>query len=310
MMETLESLFTNYTFQVVAAGAGALGLLSGVTGTFATLKEESLLGDALSHAALPGLGISFLITGQKNMLLLLLGAAVSGLIATGLIYLMRDKSIVKTDSALSLVIAVFFGLGMVLMSYIQRQPNANQAGLDSFIYGQVSSMLIEDVWLIIGAIVIILVIVVLFWKELKLNTFDPSFAETVGFSSKFLNGLVSTLIVLTVILGLQSVGVILMSALLVGPAVAARQWTNRLHIMVILAGIFGMVSGVMGTVISSISTRIPTGPTVVLVISLIILVSLVFSPKRGLISRVIHRKRRLNELRQKTKYVIGKEEVK
>lgn len=310
MMETLESLFTNYTFQVVAAGAGALGLLSGVTGTFATLKEESLLGDALSHAALPGLGISFLITGQKNMLLLLLGAAASGLVATGLIHLMRDKSIIKTDSALSLVIAIFFGLGMVLMSYIQRQPNANQAGLDSFIYGQVSSMLIEDVWLIIGAIVIILVIVVLFWKELKLNTFDPSFAETVGFSSKFLNGLVSTLIVLTVILGLQSVGVILMSALLVGPAVAARQWTNRLYIMVILAGTFGMVSGVIGTVISSISTRVPTGPTVVLVISLIILISLVFSPKRGLISRMIHRKRRLNELRQKTKYVIGKEEVK
>lgn len=310
MMETLENLFTNYTFQVVAAGAGALGLLSGVTGTFATLKEESLLGDALSHAALPGLGISFLITGQKNMLFLLLGAAASGLIATGLIHLMRDKSIVKTDSALSLVIAVFFGLGMVLMSYIQRQPNANQAGLDSFIYGQVSSMLVEDVWLIIGAIVVILVIVVLFWKELKLNAFDPAFAQTLGFSSKLLNGLVSTLIVLTVILGLQSVGVILMSALLVGPAVAARQWTNRLHIMVILAGAFGMFSGVMGTVISSTSVRIPTGPTVILVISFLILFSLIFSPKRGLIFRVIQRKRRLSELRQKAEDVIGKEESK
>lgn len=292
MWETLLYLFSDYTFQVVSLGAGVLGLISGLTGTYATLRKESLLGDALSHAALPGICLAFIFTGRRELIVLLIGAAFSGLLATGFINLIRDRSIVKTDSALSLTIASFFGLGLVLLTYIQRQPNANQAGLENFIYGQASSMLISEAQLMIGSGLFILVLVILFWKEFKVFTFDRTFTHTIGFSANVLNTILSSLIVLTVIIGLQAVGVILMSALLVGPAVASRQWSNRLSIVVILASFFGFISGVLGTVISSVGVRIPTGPTIVVVISTIVMFSLLFAPNRGLISRWIYQRRR------------------
>lgn len=292
MWETLLYLFSDYTFQVVSLGAGVLGLISGLTGTYATLRKESLLGDALSHAALPGICLAFIFTGRRELIVLLIGAAFSGLLATGFINLIRDRSIVKTDSALSLTIASFFGLGLVLLTYIQRQPNANQAGLENFIYGQASSMLISEAQLMIGSGLFILVLVILFWKEFKVFTFDRTFTHTIGFSANVLNTILSSLIVLTVIIGLQAVGVILMSALLVGPAVASRQWSNRLSIVVILASFFGFISGVLGTVISSVGVRIPTGPTIVVVISTIVTFSLLFAPNRGLISRWIYQRRR------------------
>ncbi|WP_225744775.1 metal ABC transporter permease [Marinilactibacillus sp. Marseille-P9653] len=285
MWDQIIALFSDYTFQIVALGTGFLGLLSGVIGTFVTLKKESLLGDALSHSALPGIGIGFLLIQSKELIVLLLGAAVSGLLATGLIHLMSKKTTIKFDSALSLVLSSFFGLGLVIMTYIQGSPNAQQAGLDNFIFGQASAMLIRDVRLIAIVGIIILLLIGLFWKEFKLFTFDSDFGKTMGYSERFVEMLLSTMVVLTIILGLESVGVILVSALLIGPAVAARQWSDRLNIVVILAGIVGFVSGISGTLISSIGNRIPTGPSIVVVLSVFVLSSLFFSPKRGIIAK-------------------------
>ncbi|WP_208560298.1 metal ABC transporter permease [Marinilactibacillus kalidii] len=285
MWNQILTLFSDYTFQIVALGTGFLGLLSGVIGTFATLKKESLLGDALSHSALPGIGIGFLLVQSKELIVLLAGAAISGLIATGLIHLMSRKTSIKFDNALSLILSSFFGLGLVIMTHIQGSSNAQQAGLDSFIFGQASAMLIRDVRLIAIVAVIILLLVCLFWKEFKLFTFDPDFGRTLGFSERVVALTMSTMIVLTIILGLESVGVILVSALLIGPAVAARQWSNRLSVVVIMAGVIGFISGISGTLISSIGTRIPTGPSIVVVLSGFVLISLFFSPKRGIIAK-------------------------
>lgn len=292
MWNQLTLLLNDYTFQVVALGTGFLGLLSGVIGTYATLRKESLLGDALSHAALPGIGIAFLIVQRKELVALLAGAAVSGLIATYLIQIMSRKTVVKLDSALSLILSSFFGLGLVIVTFIQGSSNARQAGLMNFIFGQASAMLIRDVRLIAIVGSILLLLVVIFWKEFKLFTFDSAFARTLGFSANIVEFLLSTMIVLTIILGLESVGVILISALLIGPSIAARQWSNRLSVVMILAAFFGFISGVMGTMISSIGRNIPTGPTVVVILSVFVIISLLFSPKRGLIAkRQSHKKR-------------------
>lgn len=291
MIEQLTLLLSDYTFQLVALGTGFLGLLSGIIGTYATLRKESLLGDALSHAALPGIAIGFLFIGRKEWLVLMIGAAVSGLFATFLIQWMSRKNVVKFDSALSLILSSFFGLGLVLLTYIQDQPNANQAGLDNFIYGQASSMLLSDVRMISMIGVVLLVLVAVFWKEFKLFTFDPVFAQTAGFSASILQFLLSTMMVLVIILGLESVGVILMSALVIGPSVAARQWTDRLSRVMGLAGIFGFLSGVIGTIFSSLGQQIPTGPTIVLVMSVFVAFSLFFAPNRGLIRKYISHKK-------------------
>ncbi len=301
MWESLYNLFNDYTFQTVALGTGFLGLFSGVIGTLATLKQESLLGDVLSHSALPGIGLAFLVLKEKNLIIMLVGAAIAGGIATALINWMKEKSIIKGDGAMSVTLSSFFGLGLVIMTYIQRQPNGNQAGLENFIYGQASSMLLKDVYLSVGLGTLLLVLLVIFWKEIKLYIFDPTFAYTLGFSGTFLNALVSLMIVVTIVIGLESVGVVLMSTLLIAPAIAARQWSNRMHIVAVVAGVFGFLSGIGGTFISSIGKQIPTGPTIVLVASLFVLISILFAPKRGLIAMQVRNRKARKRLIERAK---------
>lgn len=293
-MSGISALFFDYTFQVVVFGSSILGLLSGVIGSFAVLRKQSLLGDAVSHAALPGICLAFILTSSKQMEILLLGALVSGLLATWLIMVIVKHSKVKFDSALALTTAVFFGFGLVLMTFIQKKPNSNQAGLESFIFGQSSTLLVRDVRIMFITGIILLLIVSIFWKEFKLLAFDQSFASSIGLPVYWMNSLLATLTVIVIVLGLQSVGVILMSSLLIGPAVAARQWTNHLSIMVGLAAFFGCLAGIIGTVISSLGQQIPTGPTIVLVISLIVLISILFSPHRGIVWKLIKNKQQKN----------------
>lgn len=307
-MEVLLSLFTDYTFQIVALGTGMLGLLSGVIGSFAVSRRQSLLGDALSHAALPGIVIGFLIMGYKNWSILMLGATISGLFATFLIIWLSQK-VVKLDSALALVLSSFFGFGLVLMTFTQRFPNAQQAGLENFIFGQASAMLQRDVIVTLIAGVVILALVGIFWKELKVFTFDPDFTKTLGFNTSFLEFLLSTMLVVVIILGLESVGVILMSALIVAPPVAARQWTNSFGTMVALSGLFGTLSGVIGTVMSSLQANMPTGPVIVVVASIFVLISVLFAPRRGLIAKAIVNQRRKKKYEELTEEAKGKGEI-
>ena len=292
MLDQWILLLNDYTFQVVALGTGFLGLLSGVIGTYATLRKESLLGDALSHAALPGIGIAFMLIQRKELSVLMLGALISGLIATLIIQVMSKKTVVKLDSALSVVLSSFFGLGLVILSYIQNNPGANQSGLENFIFGQASAMLASDVRMIAVAGSILLLIVLLFWKEFKVFTFAPIFAQTIGFSKKVIEFLLSLMIVITIILGLESVGVILISALIIGPSIAAKQWTNRLSIVMTLAAVIGFISGVTGTFISSAAARIPTGPSIIVVLSAFVFLSLFLSPKNGILAKQIAYKKR------------------
>ena len=304
-MEQVFSLFKDYTFQTVALGSAILGLLSGVLGSFAVLRKQSLLGDGVSHAALPGVILAFVLTGSKNTEVLLLGALISGLIATLFIISIVKHTRIKFDSALALVMSVFFGFGLVLLTFVQKIPNSNQAGLKRFIFGQASTLLKRDVIFMMLCGVILLFLVLLFWKEFKLFIFDMEYARSLGFPANRINLLLSFMIVMAIIIGLQTVGVILMSAMLIAPAVAARQWTDRLWIMVMLSAVFGAVSGILGTIASSLTAKLPTGPAIVVFISSIVIFSILFAPGRGIIQKILHRK----NLKQLIKNNGGNEDV-
>ncbi len=297
-MENLNVLpHLDYTLMIVAIGAALLGSVSGALGTYAVLRRQSLLGDAISHATLPGMAIAFLLTGSKTPLILVLGAAIAGWLGTLLIMSIVRLTRIKYDSGLAIVLSTFFGFGLVLHTLIQRTGNANQAGLDDFLFGQAAAMLASDV-LTIGILGgIALIIMLIFWKELKLLVFDEGFAASIGLPIRTLDVLLTSLLVIAIVLGLQAVGAVLMSAMLVAPAVAARQWTNRLRLMVFLAACFGALAGVSGTIVSSTASRIPTGPTIVLCATVVVGFSIAFAPNRGLIWDWIRHRRNRHDLK-------------
>ena len=277
------TILQSYTTQMVLLGTALLGLASGIAGTFAVLRKESLIGDGLSHAALPGVVIAFLLTGIKDIEVLITGAALSSITAAWLITITVENSKIKFDGALATILSAFFGLGMVLLTYLQSLNNAGQAGLSKFIFGQAATILARDVYITSAAALIIIVLTALFWKELKLISFDVEYAKTLQIPVTFTLILYRALLIMTIIIGIQSVGAILISSLLIAPAVGARQWTNKLGTMCILAGFFGMVSAIGGTIWSTTVQKLPTGPAIIVILSAIVLLSLIFAPNRGIL---------------------------
>ncbi|WP_027085969.1 metal ABC transporter permease [Cohnella panacarvi] len=283
--------------QWILFGCMLLGLSSGVIGSFAYLRKQSLMGDALSHAALPGVCIAFMLSGSKSIALFLVGAAAAGLAATfGIGYITRHTRI-KQDSALAIVLTVFFGLGIVLLTQIQHSGNGNQSGLDKFLFGQAASMLLSDVRIMAVISLFLIGVCTLLFKEFKLLSFDPGFARGIGYPVAFMDQLIMFLIVVAVVVGIQAVGVVLMAALLITPAVSARYWTEKLGLMVVLAGAFGALSGLVGTFISANGNNLPTGPLTVLVATSLFVVSVVAAPRRGVLSKLLLRAYVRNKLR-------------
>ncbi len=271
----------DYTLRTVALGGSALGVVSGVLGSFAVLRQQSLMGDALSHAALPGVGVAFLLAG-RDLEILLLGAGVSSWIGVMFISAVTRTTRIKQDAAMGIVLAAWFAFGIALLTYIQSRPDASQAGLDSFIFGQAAAIVERDVRLIIGVGAVSFVVLALFWKHFKLITFDPEFAGANGVPVGFFDTLLSTLIVVAIVLGLQLAGVILMVGMLIAPGVAARQWTHKLEQMVVLAAVFGAFAGGTGSIISAMDTDVPTGPMMIVMAFLVVFLSILFAPGRGL----------------------------
>lgn len=282
--------------QWVLAGTLLLGAASGVLGSFVLLRKQSLIGDAMAHSALPGVCLAFLFTGQKSLPFFLLGAALAGLLGTWFIQLIPRLSKTKEDSAIGIVLSVFFGVGIILLTYIQQQGSGSQSGLDSFLFGQAASLVRQDIMLIGGISTVLLFLCIVFFKEFTLITFDPAFGKGLGLPVRFLNGLLAFLIVCAVVIGLQTVGVILMAAMLITPAIAARYWTERLAGMVVIAGIVGGISGVAGTLLSTTMNGMATGPLMILSATMMFLFSMICAPKRGLAAKAI----RLIRLRRRT----------
>jgi manganese/zinc/iron transport system permease protein len=262
-----------------------LGTGAGVIGCFALLRRRALTGDALAHASLPGLCIAYLLVGSRSMPALLLGALGTGVVGISVLAFLRRWTRIKEDAALGIVLSVPYGLGIVLLSVIVQGPGEGRAGLHSFLQGKAAGMLLEDVYFLSALVAVSLLVIVLLFKEFRLVSFDPAFAQVQGWPTVTLDFLMMSLVVLVVVIGLPTVGVLLMAALLIIPPAAARLWTERLGIMTVLGGVFGMVAGLVGVRVSAEYNKVPTGPAIILTASLIFAISLVVAPRRGLLAR-------------------------
>jgi manganese/zinc/iron transport system permease protein len=285
----IAELLSDYTARNVALGSSLLGVISGVLGCFAVLRRQGLLGDVLAHAALPGICLAYLLTNSKSSLVLLLGAAIAGWLAALALLQIVQQARLGEDSALGIVLSTFFAVGITLLTFLTKRGDAQGAGLDRFLFGQAAALIEEDVFVIAVLAAIAIGATALFYKEFKLLTFDALFARSIGLPTQALSVLLTSLVVVAIVIGLQTVGVVLMAAMLIGPAVAARQWTDRLGVMVALAALFGAAAGLAGALISLSAENIPTGPVTILSLTLIVLFSLLLAPARGLVWRRLNR---------------------
>lgn len=280
----------------VIIGCALIGGGASLVGTFAYLRKQSLVGDAVAHSLLPGVALSFLIFEEKNLWVLFPGALLAGWLSLLSIDAIRNHSKIKSDSAIAIVLSVFFAIGIVLLTHIQQGEYGNQSGLDSFLFGKAASMLPRDIYLFILVDTILILAIVIFYPFLKLYAFDPDFAKSAGLPTKWLEFLLSTLTVLAVASGIQAVGVVLMAALIITPAAAARFYTHRLDKTLLLALVFGMLSAVGGVLISYTAPSMPTGPWIVVILSLIAVSTFLIAPRKGIIHRSIMRKRHVKKM--------------
>jgi manganese/zinc/iron transport system permease protein len=254
-------------------------------GTFALLRKRALIGDAIAHSLLPGLCLGFILSGEKNLSFLLVGAFISGWLSTYAVDLIVNKSKVKQDAAIGIVLSTFFAVGVVLLTYIQNNAAGQQAGLDHFLFGQAAAITKNEI-LIFGLIFFVVVItIVVFYRSFVAVTFNKDFAHSIGLPVRFIEFLITSLTVMAIASGIQAMGVILMSALVVAPGVAGRFWSHNLKKIIFLAITFSVLSGIAGAYISYSSSGMPTGPWVVVIMSLIVGVSILLAPNSGILSR-------------------------
>lgn len=287
-------LLTDYNTRIVIIGTTLLGAAAGMVGTFTLLRKRSLMGDALSHATLPGIALAFILAPTfgldgKSMGMLLFGATVSGLLGVVVILAIRSQTRLKEDTALGAVLSVFFGAGVALLGVIQKMNQGHAAGLESFILGKAATMRAADLQLIFVAGTLCTGTCILCFKEFKLLCFDDVYAGSRGFRVLWIDILLMALVVTITIVGLQAVGLILVIALLVIPAAAARFWTATLRRMFVGAGLIGAVSGYVGAGCSAVYSKLPSGAMIVLVSTTMFLVSMTFGSRRGILPRVRRR---------------------
>ena len=283
-------------FLKVVVGTTLLASSSAVVGTFSYLKGQSLVGDAIAHALLPGVVLAFMLGDGRNPAYLIFGALVSGLIAHYGIEFIQNRTKLKSDTAVSLVLSTFFGFGIMLMSVVQQRGQGQQAGLERYLLGKAAAITMLDVYTFSALALVLLMGVALFYKGFQLMTFNEDFAHAIGLPVDLIRVTFTVLTVLAVTIGIQTVGVVLMAALLITPAAAARAWTKSLPQMIVLAAMFSAISAILGTLISSAITKMPTGPWIVIILGLIGFTSLFIAPEKGWLFK---RKRAL-ENRSKT----------
>ena len=296
----MEDFLYFFTFQDpsitwVVLGITLLGIGSAYVGTFSFLDKKALLGDAISHAVLPGICLGFILAGEKDPRYIITGAFLSGALATFLTSWLKRNTKLSEDSIIASILSVFFGVGIVLLTALQKSGNPEIAGLNSFIFGNAIGISETDLMLYGGLSLTILLVLTLFLKEFRLMVFDPNFGRAIGFPMGSIRFVFNVLMILAVVIGIQAIGVVLMAALLITPGAAARFWTNRLQPLLLLAAFFSIVSGILGTYISFVLPQMPTGPWVVVFLSLFALLSFIFSPKSGLLRRYLARRSYLNK---------------
>ncbi|CAN5439233.1 metal ABC transporter permease [soil metagenome] len=277
--------FSDSALRYALAGSVLLGISCGILGSFIVVRRMALVGDTLSHAVLPGVAIGFLWNMSKDPVAIFVGASVAGLLGTTTVTWITRTTRIKMDAALGLVLASFFAVGSVMMTRIQRLETGAKSGIDKYLFGQAAALGADDV-LLIGIITVLTVVVIgLLYRPLLAASFDPGFSRSVGLPVRALDHVLMTLLAFAVVVALQAVGVVLVSAMLITPAAAAYLLTDRLHRMVWMASGFGMVAGAAGCFFSFLGNNLPTGPFMVLAASAVFVVAFAFAPRHGLAAR-------------------------
>ncbi|MEL7483641.1 MAG: iron chelate uptake ABC transporter family permease subunit [Planctomycetota bacterium] len=300
MAQTDPSLLETMTFRagyntsLVVAGTSLLGFAAGVVGVFALLRKRALVADALSHATLPGIAAAFLAASWlgndgKPLPMLLGGAIVTGVMGIVCIQFMLRHTRLNEDAAIGIVLSVFFGLGIVGLSFIQANQPAGSAGLKAFLYGQAATMQPGDVWLMAGVALAGVAATACLLKEFGLVCFDDGFARVTGWPVSVIDLLMMAMVVLVTVAGIRAVGLIMVVALLIIPPVAARFWTDRLWLLAVIAGGVGAASGYGGSVASAMLPRLPAGAVIVLAAGGVFVISMLAAPTHGVVAASIRR---------------------
>ena len=274
------------------AGSLLLGLTCGLLGGFIVMRKMALMGDALSHAVLPGVAAGFLWNMSKDPAAIFIGATVAGLVGTGAISLIKQTTRLKEDAAIGMVLAAFYAIGICMMTMIQKLPTGNKSGIDKFLFGQAAAIGPNDLILMAAVAVIAVIAVLILHKEFLLVSFDFEFGRALGFPMQAIHYTLMLLLAFAVVISLQAVGVVLVSAMLITPAAAAYLLTDRMDRMLWLAAGFGMAAGAAGAFLSFLGNNLPTGPFMVLGVSFVFIVAFLFGPRHGILSRWIRQARR------------------
>jgi ABC-type Mn2+/Zn2+ transport system permease subunit/Mn-dependent DtxR family transcriptional regulator len=290
--------FQDPSLRYALAGVILLGVTCGLLGSFIVVRKMALVGDTLSHAVLPGVALGFLWHQTKDPFAIFVGATIAGLVGTAIVGWIKQTTRLKEDAALGLVLASFFAIGICLVTMIQRLPTGNKSGIDKFLFGQAAALSAGDVRLMAVVTILSFATITLFYKECLVASFDPGFARTAGFSTRLIHQGIMLLLAFSIVIALQAVGVVLVSAMLITPAAAAYLLTDRMHVMLILAAIFGIVAGVLGAFFSFLGNNLPTGPFMVLGASAVFATAFLFGPRHGVVVRWWKRKSRTNRVRR------------
>ena len=297
---------------LVAGGTMLLSITAALVGGFTFLQKRSLVGDAVAHSILPGVAIAFLISGQKDPLWLMLGALLSGWLSLAVMDYLNKHTKLSEDTAIASVLSVFFGIGILLLTYIQKKASGEQSGLEGFLFGQAAAMRLNDLYIYCGLALVLISTTIAFFKEFKLLSFNPEFAQSLGLPVGILRVLLNSMMVLAIALGIQAVGVVLMAALLITPSAAARNLSKGLKGMLWVSVLVAGFSALVGTLISFSAPSMPTGPWVVVCLSVIALLSLFLAPQKGLVARLMmqkkHQKKITDENLLKAIYHLGEKE--
>lgn len=289
MLWAALSLSLGYNATLVTLGASLLGAAAGMAGTFLYLRKNALISDAISHATLPGLGFAFLVAfgfgiDGRQLFILLSGSALSAALGLYFVNWLTRETRLTQDTAIGCVLSVFFAFGVVLLTIIQVIPAGRKAGLESFLLGSTAGMLYSDALLILILSIITALVLFVFLRPIKLVVFDQGYSETLGISVRRVDFIILAVTLAVTVLGMKIVGLILIVALLIIPAVSARFWSERTNIILVTATLFGALSGYIGSAISAVSPGLPTGPIIVLCCFGLFLFSFLFAPKRGVLA--------------------------
>jgi manganese/zinc/iron transport system permease protein len=283
--------FTDPVLMAPTIGCMLMCLVGAVVGTFSVLRKQALVGEMLSHACYPGVVLALALIGSAFEAVAMAGAFLSCIAGMVLVEFLQKKYKVSSDAALCFVLASFFGIGLTVLTALQQGMPLLYKQLQSYLFGQAATMTSDHLWLYAMLSITILLFVLIFYRLIQVTIFDPEYATVLGMNIPFAKMLLLILTVASVCVGIRSVGVVLMSSMLIFPSVTARFWTHKLVPLLFLSAFFGLLAGFLGVYFSHIwsvqfAVSIPTGPTIVIVSGLFFLFSCFFAPQRGLVMRL------------------------